>query len=154
METGAVDAAEWVGPYDDEKLGLNTVAEFYYYPGWWEPGPTLEVDINLDEWNNLPQEYQEIVKTAAFEANLIMLARYDSRNNEALQRLVDSGTKLRAYSDEILAAASAASEELYAEFSASDADFKNIYDQWTAFRTRVRSWNNLNEGSFNSFVNQ
>lgn len=154
LETGAVDAAEWVGPYDDEKLGLNTVAEFYYYPGWWEPGPTLEVDINLDEWNNLPQEYQEIVKTAAFEANLIMLARYDSRNNEALQRLVDSGTKLRAYSDEILAAASAASKELYAEFSASDADFKNIYDQWTAFRTRVRSWNNLNEGSFNSFVNQ
>lgn len=154
LETGAIDAAEWVGPYDDEKLGLNTVAEFYYYPGWWEPGPSLEVDINLDEWNSLPQEYQEIVKTAAFEANLIMLSRYDSRNNEALQRLVDSGTQLRAYSDEILAAASEASEELYTEFSASDADFKNIYDQWTAFRTRIRSWNNLNEGSFNSFVNQ
>lgn len=154
LETGAIDAAEWVGPYDDEKLGLNTVAEFYYYPGWWEPGPTLEVDINLDEWNSLPQEYQEIIKTAAFEANMIMLARYDSRNNEALARLVDGGTKLRVYSDEILAAASAASEELYTEFSASDADFKNIYDQWAAFRTRVRSWNNLNEGSFNSFVNQ
>lgn len=154
LETGAIDAAEWVGPYDDEKLGLNTVAEFYYYPGWWEPGPSLEVEINLDEWNNLPQEYQEIVKTAAFEANMIMLARYDARNNEALGRLVDTGTQLRAYSDEILAAASAASEELYGEFSASDADFKNIYDQWAAFRTRVRSWNNLNEGSFNSFVNQ
>jgi TRAP-type mannitol/chloroaromatic compound transport system substrate-binding protein len=154
LETGAVDAAEWVGPYDDEKLGLNTVAEFYYYPGWWEPGPTLEVQINLDEWNKLPPVYQEIVKTAAFEANMIMLARYDSRNNEALQRLVDSGAKLRAYSEEILAAAAAAAEELYSEFSASNPDFKTIYDQWDAFRTRVRSWNNINEGSFNAFVNQ
>ncbi|MBK9051746.1 MAG: TRAP transporter substrate-binding protein [Chloroflexi bacterium] len=154
LETGAVDAAEWVGPYDDEKLGLNTVAEFYYYPGWWEPGPTLEVQINLDEWNALPPIYQEIVKTAAFEANLIMLARYDSRNNEALQRLVDSGAKLRVYSNEILAAAAAAAEELYSEFSASNPDFKNIYDQWDAFRTRVRGWNNINEGSFNAFVNQ
>ncbi len=154
LETGAVDAAEWVGPYDDEKLGLNTVAEFYYYPCWWEPGPTLEVQINLDEWNALPPIYQEIVKTAAFEANLIMLARYDSRNNEALQRLVDSGAKLRVYSNEILAAAAAAAEELYSEFSASNPDFKNIYDQWDAFRTRVRGWNNINEGSFNAFVNQ
>ena len=154
LETGAVDAAEWVGPYDDEKLGLNTVAEFYYYPGWWEPGPTLEVQINLDEWNKLPPIYQEIIKTAAFEANLIMLARYDSRNNEALQRLVDSGAKLRAYSEEILTAAAAAAEELYSEFSASNPDFKNIYDQWDAFRTRVRGWNNINEGSFNAFVNQ
>lgn len=154
LDTGAIDAAEWVGPYDDEKLGLNTVAEFYYYPGWWEPGPTLEVEINLDEWNKLPPVYQEIVKTAAFEANMTMLARYDARNNEALQRLVDSGTQLRAYSNEILEAASAAAEELYAEFSATDADFKTIYDQWNAFRARVRGWNNLNEGSFNSFVNQ
>lgn len=154
LETGAIDAAEWVGPYDDEKLGLNTVAEFYYYPGWWEPGPTLEVEINLDEWNKLPPVYQEIVKTAAFEANMTMLARYDARNNEALQRLVDSGTQLRAYSNEILEAASAAAEELYGEFSATDADFKTIYEQWSTFRTRVRGWNNLNEGSFNSFVNQ
>ena len=154
LDTGAIDAAEWVGPYDDEKLGLNTVAEFYYYPGWWEPGPTLEVEINLDEWNKLPAVYQEIVKTAAFQANLTMLSRYDARNNEALQRLVDGGTQLRAYSEEILQAASAAAEELYAEFSASDPDFKTIYDQWSAFRTRVRGWNNLNEGSFNSFVNQ
>lgn len=154
LETGAVDAAEWVGPYDDEKLGLNTVAEFYYYPGWWEPGPSLEVEINLDEWNKLPPVYQEIVKTSAFEANMIMLARYDSRNNEALQRLVDSGAKLRAYSEEILAAAAAAAEELYSEFSASNPDFKTIYDQWDAFRTRVRGWNNINEGSFNAFVNQ
>ena len=83
-----------------------------------------------------------------------MLARYDSRNNEALQRLVDSGAKLRVYSNEILAAAAAAAEELYSEFSASNPDFKNIYDQWDAFRTRVRGWNNINKGSFNAFVNQ
>ncbi|MEZ4866822.1 MAG: TRAP transporter substrate-binding protein [Caldilineaceae bacterium] len=152
LQTGAIDSAEWVGPYDDEKLGLNQVADFYYYPGWWEPGPTLEVEINLDQWNSLPTIYQEIVKTAAFEANTTMLARYDARNNEALQRLIDGGTQLRAYSDEILQAASAAAEELYAEFSANDADFKRIFEQWDAFRKGIRAWHNINELSFSRFV--
>ena len=73
MQTGAIDAAEWVGPYDDEKLGLNKVAKFYYYPGWWEPGSSLEIEINLDEWNKLPELYQKIVETAAYEANIVML---------------------------------------------------------------------------------
>ncbi|MEZ4679511.1 MAG: TRAP transporter substrate-binding protein [Caldilineaceae bacterium] len=152
LQTGAIDAAEWVGPYDDEKLGLNQVADYYYAPGWWEPGPSLEVEINLDQWNSLPELYQEIVKTAAFESNMTMLARYDARNNEALTRLVDGGTQLRSYSDEIMQAASDASEELYAEFSASDAEFKSIFEQWDAFRTGIRTWHNINEMSFARFV--
>lgn len=151
LQTGAIDAAEWVGPYDDEKLGINKVAQFYYYPGWWEPGSTLEVQINLNEWNQLPQVYQDIVRTAAFEANLEMLSRYETRNNEALQRLIDSGTELREYSDEIMNAAYEATFALYDDFASQDADFKAIYEEWTAFRDRIYSWNQLNQGSFERF---
>ncbi len=152
LQTGAVDAAEFVGPYDDEKLGFNQVAEFYYYPGWWEPGPSLEVEVNLDEWNKLPKEYQEILKTACHEANTIMLARYDARNNEALGRLIAGGTKLRAYSDEILGAAEKAAFELYDEFAAKDADFKAVYEPWRAFRDRIYRWMKLNQTAFESYL--
>ncbi len=152
LQTGAIDAAEWVGPYDDEKLGLNKVAQYYYYPGWWEPGSTLEVQINLDQWNQLPEVYQQIVRTAAFEANLEMLARYETRNNEALQRLVDGGVQLREYSAEIMTAAQEATFDLYDEFAASDADFKAIYDDWRGFRDRIYAWNQLNQGAFERFV--
>jgi TRAP-type mannitol/chloroaromatic compound transport system substrate-binding protein len=148
LQTGAIDAAEWVGPYDDEKLGLQRVAKFYYYPGWWEPGPTLEVQINLKAWNQLPKLYQEVVRTAAIEANTTMLARYDARNNEALQRLVQGGVQLRAYSPEILEAAQTAAFALYDEFAAKDADFKTIFENWKAFRDRIYAWNAINEGSF------
>jgi TRAP-type mannitol/chloroaromatic compound transport system substrate-binding protein len=152
LQTGAIDAAEWVGPYDDEKLGLNKVAQYYYYPGWWEPGSTLEVQINLDQWNQLPEVYQQIVRTAAFEANTEMLSRYETRNNEALQRLVDGGVQLREYSAEIMTAAQEATFDLYDEFAASDADFKAIYDDWRGFRDRIYAWNQLNQGAFERFV--
>ena len=89
LQTGAIDAAEWVGPYDDEKLGLNKAADFYYTPAWWEPGPALEIEINLDEWKKLPEIYQAIVQNAAAMANVIMLSRYEAKNVEAMKRLLD-----------------------------------------------------------------
>ncbi len=152
LQTGAVDAAEWVGPYDDEKLGLQKVAQFYYYPGWWEPGPTLEVEVNRDKWNELPKLYQEVIKTAAFEANTIMLARYDARNREALKKLIDGGAQLRPYSEEIMAAAEQTSFQLFDEFAAQDPDFKALLDPWKEFRTGVYEWNKINEASFTSYV--
>ncbi|WP_287481912.1 TRAP transporter substrate-binding protein [Caldilinea sp.] len=152
LQTGAIDAAEWVGPYDDEKLGLNKAAEFYYYPGWWEPGPALEVEINLDEWKKLPELYQAAIQYAAYVANMTMLASYDARNGAALQRLVEGGTKLRPYSEEILVAAKAAADELYEEFSAADADFARIYKEWDAFRKSVQGWHDINEYSMMNFV--
>ncbi|MCH4905708.1 ABC transporter substrate-binding protein [Cylindrospermopsis raciborskii CHAB3438] len=152
LQTGAIDAAEWVGPHDDEKLGLNKVAKYYYYPGWWEPGPTLEVQINLDEWKKLPPQYQAALETAAYQSNLTMLARYDAKNNQALERLLKGGTEVRAYSQEILAVAEKESFALYDEFAAKDGDFKAIYDEWKPFRDRVYAWNNLNEGSFSRYV--
>ncbi len=152
LQTGAIDAAEWVGPYDDEKLGINKVAKFYYYPGWWEPGATLELQVNLSEWNKLPPSYQAAISTAAYESNMTMLARYDSLNNEALQRLLASGTQVKGYSTEILTAAKEASFALYEEFAAKDADFKKIYTQWQEFRNRIYAWHKLNESSFTNFV--
>ncbi|GAB4126775.1 MAG: TRAP transporter substrate-binding protein [Roseiflexaceae bacterium] len=152
LQTGAVDAAEWVGPYDDQKLGLNKVANFYYYPGWWEPGPTLEIQVNIDKWNELPKEYQEIVKTAAYEANMTMLARYDARNRAALSELVAGGVQLKPYSPEIMAAAEEASFALYDEFAAKDADFKKIFEPWKEFRTGIYEWHKINEAGFSSYV--
>jgi TRAP-type mannitol/chloroaromatic compound transport system substrate-binding protein len=153
LQTGAVDAAEWVGPYDDEKLGFNKVAEFYYYPGWWEPGPTLEVEVNLNKWKELPKEYQEIIKAASYTANVTMLARYDAKNNAALKSLIADGkTKLKPYSTEIMAAAEEQSFKLYDEFAAKDADFKALYEPWKEFRTGVYEWNKINEAGFSNYI--
>ncbi len=145
LDTGAIDAAEWVGPYDDEKLGLQNAARFYYYPGWWEPGPTLEVQISLDQWNELPTPYQEIVRTAAHEANTIMMARYDVKNPPALQSIVDSGTELRPFPDDVLEAARTASFELFDGFASSDSDFKAVFDEWDPYRRSVQEWFGLAE---------
>ena len=154
LERGAIDAAEWVGPYDDEKLGLNKAAPYYYYPGWWEPGATLEVQVNKSQWEKLPVEYQEIFKSAAMEANLNMLAQYDAKNRTALKRLVDSGTKLTAYSPEILRAAQKAAFALYEENASQNPTFSKVYNQWNQFRTSVSEWNKINELSYSSFVTQ
>jgi TRAP-type mannitol/chloroaromatic compound transport system substrate-binding protein len=152
LDRGAIDAAEWVGPYDDEKLGLNKAAQFYYYPGWWEPGPTWEALVNRTAWNRLPKEYQEIFQTAAVEANMDNLAQYNALNGEALERLVQGGTKLTPYSKEIMQAAQKAATDLMEENAAKNATFKQIYQQWSAFRQQVYRWNQINELSFASFA--
>lgn len=152
LQTGAVDAAEWVGPYDDEKLGLNDAAKYYYGPGWWEPGSTLEVQVNLAEWNKLPELYRAAIETAAAESNIRMLARYDARNNAALQSLLSKGVQLRAFSNEIMRAAEDAANALYDEFSQKDADFKAIYEQWKGFRNTLQQWHSAIEAVYMSYV--
>ncbi len=152
LDRGAIDAAEWAGPYDDEKLGLNKAAKFYYYPGWWEPGPTLEVQVNKSAWDKLPQEYQAIFQTAAKDANINMLAKYNALNPPALKRMIAEGTKLIPYSPEILEAAQKAAFELYEEKARGDATFKEVYQGWNKFRKEIQAWNNINELSFSDFV--
>lgn len=152
LERGAIDAAEWVGPYDDEKLGLHQAAQLYYYPGWWEPGATLEVQVNKGEWDKLPQEYQEVFKTAAMDANLNMLARYDALNQQALGKLLEAGVKLTPYSQEIMQAAQKASFEIYEENAAQDSTFKEVYEQWKGFREQIYQWHQVNQLSFSNFV--
>ncbi len=152
LERGAIDAAEWVGPYDDEKLGLHNAAPFYYFPGWWEPGPTLEVYVNLDQWNALPTEYQEILTTACYEANMNMLAKYDALNGQTLQQLVAGGTELKVFSDEIMVAAQQAAFELYEEIASAQPGFRAIFDDWKAFRSKIVKWNQTNEFSIANFI--
>jgi len=153
LQTGAIDAAEWVGPYDDLTMGFHKVTQFYYYPGWWEPGPSLEVQINLDEWNQLPEIYQEIVKTAAYEANTTMLARYDAKNISALSQLrSEADIELRPFSPEVLQAAEEASFSLFDELAQSDADFNSIYGEWKKFREGVQEWHGFNEATYLNYV--
>src|ERR687893_1415554 len=152
LERGTIDAAEWVGPYDDEKLGFAKVAPFYYYPGFWEGGPSIHLFINQAKWKELPKSYQAILTTAAGYANSDMLAKYDARNPAALRRLLGAGTQLRPFSQEILEAAFKASNELYDEISAKNADFKKVYDSMRAFRNEEYLWFQVAEYTFDNFM--
>ena len=152
LERGAIDAAELVGPYDDLKLGLNKAASYYYYPGWWEPGLTIEVQVNKSQWSKLPVEYQEIFKIAAMSANLDMLSKYEALNREALKILTDGGTELKSYPPEIFQSAQKAAAEYFTEESNKNPAFKKIFDQWSQFRTAIFDWNEINELSYTSFV--
>jgi TRAP-type mannitol/chloroaromatic compound transport system substrate-binding protein len=151
LDRGAIDAAEWTGPYDDEKLGLNKAARNYYYPGWWEPGPTLTALVNLQAWRRLPAEYQAMFAAASQEANGLMLSRYDALNATVLQRLIKGGTELKFYGQPILQAAREATDQILAD-SAKDASFKRLYEQWRAFRQDVFAWNQVNEFSYARFA--
>jgi TRAP-type mannitol/chloroaromatic compound transport system substrate-binding protein len=152
LEKGTIDAAEWVGPYDDEKLGFNKVAKNYYYPGFWEGGPQLVSYFNVNEWNKLPKEYQNIVEAACWEANTWMLAKYDAENPAALKRLVAGGTQLRPFSKEILTAAYKASLEVYKETGEKSPAFKKIYESMVKFRTDQLLWFRVAEKGFDDFM--
>src|SRR3954468_5361168 len=132
LEKGTIDAAEWVGPYDDEKLGFQKVAKYYYYPGFWDGGPTIHHMVNLPKWEQLPPAYKSLIKTASSMANEMMQARYDAFNPPAVKRLVAGGTQLRAFSPAILDASLKAANDLYAEISAKNPAFKKLYDNMVA----------------------
>ncbi len=134
LEKGTIDAAEWVGPYDDEKLGFQKVAPFYYYPGWWEGGPTVHLMFNKGKFDELPAAYKSLIRTAAQAEDANMLQKYDYLNPTALRNLVANGAQLRPFSQEILAACFDAANEVYGELTASNAAFKKIWDSITAFR--------------------
>jgi TRAP-type mannitol/chloroaromatic compound transport system substrate-binding protein len=152
LEKGTIDAAEWVGPYDDEKLGFNKIAKYYYYPGFWEGGPQLVTMVNIADWNKLNPEYQNIVQAACAEGNTWMVARYDAQNPAALKRLVAGGTQLRPFSKEILVAAYKAALEVYKEAGEKSPDFKKIYESMVAFRTEQLLWFRVAEKGFDDFM--
>ena len=151
LEKGTIDAAEWVGPYDDEKLGFNKVAKFYYYPGFWEGGPMLMTLVNEKKWNELPKAYQAALIAACGEANQWMPAKYDAQNPPALRRLVASGTRLRPFPRSVLEAAEKASYEVYAEMSAKSAHFKRIYADWKKFRDEQFLWFRVAEATYDNY---
>ncbi len=152
LEKGTIDAAEWVGPYDDQKLGFNKVAPYYYYPGWWEGGPMLHFFINKPKWEGLPKTYQATIASAAALANVVMQAKYDHQNPPALKQLVANGAKLRPFSAEILEACFNAAKETYAEISATNAAFKKVHDAVMAYRADAYLWQQVTEGTFDNFM--
>jgi TRAP-type mannitol/chloroaromatic compound transport system substrate-binding protein len=152
LEKGTIDAAEWVGPYDDEKLGFNKVAPFYYYPGFWEGGPAVHAMFNLDAWNKLPKNYQAILYNATVEANTWMQARYDVQNVPALKRLVGAGTQLRPFPNEVLEACNKATNDLWAEISGRNADFKKAIDAMLAHRNDQYLWWQVAEYTYDNFM--
>ena len=154
LEKGTIDAAEWVGPYDDEKLGFYKVAKNYYYPGWWEGGPELDVFVNDKAYAALPKEYQSVLQAACAEANVDMLAKYDAVNPPALRRLLANGVQLRAFSNEIMVACFKAAEEVFEETNAKNAAFKKIYEPWKKFRDEEDLWFSVAENNFDNFMVQ
>ena len=152
LERGLIDATEWVGPYDDEKLGFHRIADNYYYPGWWEPGPTVSLYVNLDAWNKLSIEYQEMFRTASVQTAMWMTTQYDTLNPAALERLVSGGVVLRPFSDEIMAAAEAAAFDLYEEQASADPVYRNIYDAWKTTRAQAYRWFSTAERAYADYA--
>jgi TRAP-type mannitol/chloroaromatic compound transport system substrate-binding protein len=152
LEKGTIDAAEWVGPYDDEKLGFFKVAPFYHYPGWWEGGPQLDLFVNQKSYDGLSTEYKAIIESAAAYAHTEMQAKYDARNPAALKRLVAGGTKLVAFPKPVLDAAFKEAIALYDELSASNPTWKKIYEDCSNFRREANLWFRFTEARFDSYM--
>ena len=152
LEKGTVDGAEWVGPYDDEKLGFNKVASYYYYPGWWEGGPIIMALVNEKKWNELPKSYQAALTAACGEVNVWMPAKYDAQNPPALRRLVASGTKLRPFPKDVMAASETAAYELYGELMSKSEHWKRIYPAWKKFRDEEFLWFRVAESTYDNYA--
>jgi TRAP-type mannitol/chloroaromatic compound transport system substrate-binding protein len=153
LERGTIDAAEWVGPYDDAKLGFQKVAPYYYYPGWWEGGPMIHNFVNLDKWNSLSPAYRSLVRTASSLANEWMVAKYDAVNPAALRKLLaEDVVKLRQFPAPVMDASLKAAFEVYGEVSARNPDFKKVWDSLLAFRNDAYLWWRVAEYSYDDYL--
>lgn len=149
LKTGVLDATEWVSPYNDLALGLHQVASYYYYPGWHEPGPTLELIVNKDALAALPQDLQTIVEVAARAMNQDMLDEYTARNNQALQQLIDEyNVTLLKLPDDVIEALREASESYLNNLAKSDPFNKKVYDSWKDFADKAKQYNKISEGAY------
>ena len=153
LERGAIDAVEWVGPHDDERMGLHEVAKYYYYPGWWEPGVTVGLLIGRRIYEELPAAYQQVLWTACGETFCDRLAAYDAANPAALRRLIENhGVSVRRYSDDILEAAMRESRAYLDELASSNTEFNGIYESYTTFRDAQWGYADYSELSYERWV--
>jgi len=152
LEKGTIDACEWVGPYDDEKLGFQRVARYYYYPGWWEGCGQGHNLVNLAKWNDLPKAYQSAIVTASGEAWAWVLGKYDAANPAALKRLLAGGAILRPFPADIMEASFRAANEIYGELVQTNPMFKRLYDSLLAFRNDSFQWMQVAELGFDTFM--
>ncbi|MFN3673292.1 MAG: TRAP transporter substrate-binding protein [Bosea sp. (in: a-proteobacteria)] len=151
LERGTIDAAEFSGPLDDEKLGFQRVAKYYYYPGFWEGCANVSFLVNLEKWNALPASYKAILEAACAEANALCVAKYDHGNPDALLRLVSSGAELRPFPQDVMQAAFKEAMALYAELAASNPAFKTFYDSWLPYWKKEQLWFRIAELPFDAF---
>jgi TRAP-type mannitol/chloroaromatic compound transport system substrate-binding protein len=152
LEKGTIDAAEWIGPYDDQKLGFNKVAPNYYYPGWWEGGLQLDLYVNQKAFDALTPEYKALIDVASSAAHVDMQAKYDARNPAALKQLVGAGARLRPFPAEVMNAAFKESMQLYAELSASNPAWARVYADYAKFRGDQNLWFRFTEATFDRFM--
>ncbi len=149
LQTGVIDATEWVGPYNDLAFALHTVAKYYYYPGWHEPGPTLESIVNKEAWDSLPEDLQVMIEVATRSVNEDMLSEFTARNNAALRTLIDEhGVELRKLPDDVLAELKVASEEVVAEAANSSDLAKRVYESYMAFYEDVKAYHSISEQAY------
>ncbi len=149
LQTGAIDATEWVGPYNDLALALHTVAKYYYYPGWHEPGPTLEAIVNKQAWQSLPADLQAMVEVASRAINDDMLSEFTARNNAALATLVDEhDVELRRLPDDVITQLRDASADVVAEAAQESELAKRIYNSYMAFLQDVRAYHAISEQAY------
>lgn len=151
LEKGTIDAAEWIGPYDDEKLGLQKVAKYYYTPGWWEGSAQVTMLINAEKWKALPQRYRDAFEAACAEQMTLMIAKYDAKNPDALRSLIGQGVHLRRFPKPVLDACYKASFETFDELAQKDADFRKIYDQWRKFLVESNAWFQVAEAALDNY---
>jgi TRAP-type mannitol/chloroaromatic compound transport system substrate-binding protein len=151
LEKGTIDAAEWIGPYDDEKLGLHKVAKYYYFPGWWEGSAQVTLFVNNKAFDALPPAFQQALDVACAEQNVMMSANYDAKNPVALRRLVGQGVQLRSFSRPLMEAFYKATQEVFHDLAASQPDFKKVYDNWSKFLVESNQWFRVAENSLDDF---
>jgi len=152
LEKGTIDAAEWVGPYDDEKLGFYKVAKYYYFPGWWEGGAMLHMIVNDEKWNSLPKQYQAIVNQAGAAAGAWMLEKYDSVNPAALKRLIASGTELKAFPQPVLEACYNATQDHLNELAAKSDLFKRTKESHDAYMKELLFYTQIAENFYDNYL--
>ncbi|HEY8566228.1 MAG TPA: TRAP transporter substrate-binding protein [Beijerinckiaceae bacterium] len=152
LERGTLDAVEWAGPYDDERLGFYKVARYYYYPGFWEGTAGVSLYSNRAQYDALPESYRAVLEAACAEANLWCLSKYDAENPDALRRVVANGAQLRAFPKEVLDACYRQAFQLYGEIAASNPKFKKVYDAFMAFREKEIAWFRIGEFPFDYYI--
>ncbi|MCR5864269.1 MULTISPECIES: TRAP transporter substrate-binding protein [Aquincola] len=152
LEKGTIDAAEWVGPYDDQKLGFYKVAPYYAYPGWWEGGPQVDFFINNKAYDGLSAEYKAIIDAASSFAHVNMQAKYDARNPAALKQLVAAKTKLMPFPKAVMDAAFKESMAVYSELSNSNPAWKKVYSDYSSFLRDQNLWFRFTEGQFDRYM--
>ena len=149
LQTGVIDATEWVGPYNDLTFGFHQAAKYYYYPGWHEPGPMLELIINLDEWNSLPKHLQVIIETATKAVNQDMLDEYLAKNNQALTELVEvHGVELRRLPDDVIEEFRTISDQILEELAQEDETIAKVYNSYKSFKQDVSEYHKISEDAF------